>query len=276
MSLRNPAIRRKAQRHSTTVEILYSDKAIFDFERIPILLASVVNDVKCIPDDVTNTSETRLEMRHYNLENYELQHCVNLLLLEGFKLSLDQSLNNTEKCILFTYDAKYDTKDIDTPVHEILDGLYLGDYSSSLDKHLIKNEIKCVISMVGRNPDVRNYVSYTEEEEHKTKLTDIERIYYDIDDVETVDISKYFTEIHEKIDQQLHQKKNVLIHCIAGVSRSTTIVISYIMKTKKMSFKDAFLFVESKRYVANPNIGFRKQLLRYQNELLSYNSNIVA
>lgn len=33
------------------------------------------------------------------------------------------------------------------------------------------------------------------------------------------------------------QNKNVFIHCAAGVSRSASFVIAYIMKTKNMSFK---------------------------------------
>ena len=35
-----------------------------------------------------------------------------------------------------------------------------------------------------------------------------------------------------------HRKKgNVFVHCYAGKSRSGTVMVAYIMKTKKMTFK---------------------------------------
>lgn len=48
----------------------------------------------------------------------------------------------------------------------------------------------------------------------------------------------------------------VLVHCYAGISRSATIVIAYLMSEKQMSLPDAFKLVKSKRIVAFPNPGF--------------------
>lgn len=52
-------------------------------------------------------------------------------------------------------------------------------------------------------------------------------------------------------------KTNVLVHCFAGVSRSTSIVIAYLMKYKDMKFDNAYEFVKSQRTCAWPNEGFR-------------------
>ena len=45
-----------------------------------------------------------------------------------------------------------------------------------------------------------------------------------------------------------------------GVSRSATIVVGYLMATRKWSLKQAFDLVRSRRSVVCPNIGFFFQL----------------
>jgi protein-tyrosine phosphatase len=56
------------------------------------------------------------------------------------------------------------------------------------------------------------------------------------------------------------QQGKILVHCLAGVSRSATIVIAYLMKTQNLPFEQAYEVVRQKREFANPNQGFRKQL----------------
>ena len=56
---------------------------------------------------------------------------------------------------------------------------------------------------------------------------------------------------------------NVLIHCAAGASRSASFVISYVMKNKKLNFKEASKFVQSIRKCVDPNDGFKKQLQKW-------------
>jgi len=49
----------------------------------------------------------------------------------------------------------------------------------------------------------------------------------------------------------------VLVHCAAGVSRSSSNVIAYLMRRKKnMSFNEAFNFVKKRRPVICPNYRF--------------------
>lgn len=52
----------------------------------------------------------------------------------------------------------------------------------------------------------------------------------------------------------------VLVHCMAGVSRSVTAVIAYIMFTDQIGYKEALAVVGAKRARISPNPGFLEQL----------------
>jgi len=61
-----------------------------------------------------------------------------------------------------------------------------------------------------------------------------------------------------------------LLTCINGLYntiRSAAIVISYLMKTKNMSYQEAFQLVQSKRPSIAPNRSFVEQLKRYETQL---------
>jgi atypical dual specificity phosphatase len=56
---------------------------------------------------------------------------------------------------------------------------------------------------------------------------------------------------------------------MAGVSRSATLVIAYVMTVTNLSYNDAVNAVKNARQVVDPNPGFRKQLETYEkSELL--------
>ena len=58
----------------------------------------------------------------------------------------------------------------------------------------------------------------------------------------------------------LTKEEHVLVHCNAGVSRSATVVIAFLMKEKNFSFQEAFHHVKKRRPCIRPNEGFVKQL----------------
>lgn len=57
---------------------------------------------------------------------------------------------------------------------------------------------------------------------------------------------------------------NILVHCNAGVSRSASIVIGYIMFHKKISYVESYNYVKNARNCINPNAGFVKYLQNIQ------------
>lgn len=52
----------------------------------------------------------------------------------------------------------------------------------------------------------------------------------------------------------------------AGISRSVTITVMYLMTVSKLKFEEALSVVQHCREMANPNMGFRAQLVAYQQD----------
>lgn len=89
----------------------------------------------------------------------------------------------------------------------------------------------------------------------------------DVRDSPSVQISKYFNAFEEFVDKQINEEKNILVHCRAGISRSATLLISYLMKKNKLSMTDAMKFVKDKRRQVWPNFGFCLQLMNLETTL---------
>ena len=108
-----------------------------------------------------------------------------------------------------------------------------------------------------------NFPIYSKEDNINQKIIKVS-------DMPTANIIKHFGKSLSFIDG----KDNTLFHCMAGASRSATIVIAYIMWKEKMTYEDAFNFVNKKRPVAFPNFGFREQLKIFENLLKDNNYDI--
>jgi len=66
------------------------------------------------------------------------------------------------------------------------------------------------------------------------------------------------------IEEALQVEGKVLIHGNAGISRSAAIVIGYVMEQYGVSYKQAFQYVQHKRFCINPNVHFENQLIEYE------------
>lgn len=68
-------------------------------------------------------------------------------------------------------------------------------------------------------------------------------------------------------DEARLKKKGVLVHCLAGISRSVTITVAYLMYKCSLNLNDAFNFVRSRKSNIAPNFHFMQQLLTFESEL---------
>ena len=128
-------------------------------------------------------------------------------------------------------------------IDEIIPGLYLGNMSSAFNRELLTIlDIKGIITVAKQiEPQFPSELDY---------------LVIEIEDHAKEDISSHFKQTFEFIETKLAQG-NVLVHCANGISRSPTIVMSYIMKKRGIGFEEAFQLVSKNRLCTNPNQGFR-------------------
>uniref|UniRef100_A0A2R8M2Z2 JNK pathway associated phosphatase n=1 Tax=Callithrix jacchus TaxID=9483 RepID=A0A2R8M2Z2_CALJA len=77
-------------------------------------------------------------------------------------------------------------------------------------------------------------------------------------------LTRHFKESIKFIHECRLRGESCLVHCLAGVSRSVTLVIAYIMTVTDFGWEDALHTVRAGRSCANPNVGFQRQLQEFE------------
>lgn len=142
-------------------------------------------------------------------------------------------------------------------ISKIMHGLYLGGHDVATNLDLLNQH------------HITHIINLTKNIENKFR-TKIEYLTIKVEDAESENLGKHFKPTFNYIDQLLTSNSsfNILVHCNAGVSRSASIVIAYLMqKGLFRTYKEAFEFVKSKRSIVSPNKGFVKQLIQLESTL---------
>lgn len=98
---------------------------------------------------------------------------------------------------------------------------------------------------------------------------DVIRHHIAIHDYHYEPIKVHFEQATQFIHDQLAKPGGrVLVHCAAGVSRSATICMAYLMRYHHLSLSAAYAVVLEARCIVDPNPGFLEQLKEWENELV--------
>lgn len=102
---------------------------------------------------------------------------------------------------------------------------------------------------------------------------DVECMRLPLEDDAATNILSYLDMAVDRINETISSRNaHVLVHCVAGVSRSATVVIAYLMKYRRMDLHSAFNYCYNLRPVIRPNNGFLLQLINYENQLFGKTS----
>ncbi|CAG2100458.1 unnamed protein product [Medioppia subpectinata] len=136
--------------------------------------------------------------------------------------------------------------------HKIEDNLFLGDLKFATNtEELGSMAIKVIVSVL----------DFTFNE---TKGSGITYYQFRVADGENEDVLTIFPETNQIISECQAKNQNVLVHCSAGVSRSPSVVIAYLMSKYRKPFAETMAQVRAIRRKIAPNPGFVRQLILYE------------
>lgn len=143
----------------------------------------------------------------------------------------------------------------------IIPGLiYLSGYKVANNKELLDDLCIKHIVRLGDVEDLKLYIDHIDVQYHTVEIKDSLRCHLTP------------TILDATIDFIISSTTPVLIHCHAGVSRSATVVMAYLMRIHKKTYQEAKKEVKSKRPCVSPNSTFLKDLQLYFSRIKSLDS----
>lgn len=150
--------------------------------------------------------------------------------------------------------------DLDSPTSnvpvKVIPYLYLGNAKNSADLSVLKDH--GITYILNVTPNVPNKF----ENDSTFKYMKIP-----ISDHLSQNLSQFFPEAIAFIDEARDSEQGVLVHCLAGISRSVTITVAYLMQKRDLSLNEAYDYVKTCKPNISPNFNFMGQLLDFQRSL---------
>ena len=180
---------------------------------------------------------------------------------DEWKQQTFKSLSDTMKSVIRRHERSWNEKlkeNMDTPLIEIVEradevhpGIMIGSYSSVLGDNLEKYDIDVVVNMAIE----------CEYKIHPQLSSCVQLVKIGIDDGRLT-YCGVFEKAADVIAEARRGGKRVLVHCAAGVSRSSTAVMAYLMIHEDMGWADALEYLREGRPCVNPHPLLVRSLIR--------------
>ncbi|CAG9533978.1 unnamed protein product [Cercopithifilaria johnstoni] len=143
---------------------------------------------------------------------------------------------------------------------QILPFLYLGSQQDAMDSRLLsKYGIKYVINLSVNCPEPDTL----KQEGHFMRIP--------VNDTYQAKLLPHFEDAFKFLDKVCERGSVALVHCLAGISRSPTLAIAYMMRRNNWTSEQAYRYVKERRPSISPNFNFMGQLLEYEARLREKN-----
>lgn len=147
--------------------------------------------------------------------------------------------------------------------NKVYPGLYIGDAVAAKDKNYLR---QMGITHVLNTAEGKNFTQVDTGHFYYRDCPTIRYKGFQLMDMPSADISKYFHIAANFIDEGIRSGGRVLVHCMMGVSRSATCAIAYLMIKRGMTLSEALNVCRAHRDI-RPNDGFIRQLQQLDREL---------
>ena len=190
------------------------------------------------------------------LYNFIFENCYYITAVDLTFLDRVQHSNNPD-------DETLEAVRLQNPTR-ILPNLYLSSQTPAKNFTLLKQlHIRYILNLTGfksNTNELRFELHYPPE---------FTTLHIPIADEMDVNILDHFEQALRFISRCIdHNDPNsILVHCEAGISRSSTIVIAYLMQYHHHSLKSAYEFVQQRKNNIDPNINFFKQLIEFEKRM---------
>ncbi|XP_065359713.1 dual specificity protein phosphatase 19 [Calliphora vicina] len=154
-----------------------------------------------------------------------------------------------------TYGFVVDTKPDFKPAQILNNFLYLGSQDAVTIENIMLYKLTHILSIGIECPNIQDLPST------------LALLYVPCLDLPETSLKQegILTKSFDFIETARLSKGRVLVHCNAGVSRSASIVIAYLMQFHEMDFETAYKQVKTQRECIQPNAGFLKELKEFRN-----------
>ncbi|KAM4552619.1 dual specificity protein phosphatase 22-B [Odontesthes bonariensis] len=135
-------------------------------------------------------------------------------------------------------------------INKVLPDLYLGNFKDARDREqLARNNITHILSIHDSAAPILQEMTY---------------LCITAADLPTQNLTQHFKQSIMFMHESRLKGEGCLVHCLAGVSRSVTLVVAYIMTVTGLGWQDVLAAVRVARPCAGPNLGFQQQLQEFE------------
>lgn len=171
-------------------------------------------------------------------------------------LNLDGlQLNNEDVDSEDSLSSRGKFRSADFPV-QILPYLYLGNADTAANRELLdRYNIRHIINVT------RDLANSFESDGQFSYLQ------IAVDDTCSHNLAQHFPEAISFIEQAVRVGGAVLVHCVAGISRSVTVCLAYLMHARRSTLDEAFDLVHKRNALIAPSFHFMGQLSEFERQL---------